>query len=882
VHTLLLAAWRRDRGVKNALESSPNLRDFFYRIEVPHLESHRDKAAVFSFRLSNDFPDMEPPAKRYRVGPSPNGEGDDDDELFHEPEELNASRDPAVQLERSRAVATYRLKSSWETIFEKYSKDFTGVGDEIDIKTGEVVVDNGHIRSLNDADDSRSECLSDAGSLEEEQRILHGGGGGVHQPRLSTAGTLVPHSSYGSRLGAVPSFLSGPPRLSSMLFPSRHPLSTPMVSFGAPCRPSIAVESAWRIPELPAEAFESGTTTTIVARRVPVKSLPAPQDDDVDEDDILLGPSSSSSHMTSERSAVKDVPPVKGPPTPSSASGADGAKPTSSTEVEVVAKAKSPKSSNRKKHQPPVKSLISKTRGRRKTQVVISQDWQQLPTPTDSDTNGSEEAIASANRITVQHQIQPATGANGKTQLIVAIPWRPTRRGILDPSHPVPTSSELKSRPTRERKKPEYLVSISYPDGPPPREPRREDMSRALVEKQDSRANKTKKRARGETPRESTEVLPVPLPASDDVSQTSVVVDSETVPPPPPSHNPSVSAVTQPSMSPKPIETFSRNVVDPSYAFSDDDDDEGPTAPDEVQVRKSIELSNAQPQKPPQASPPTKKRKTQPVDAVSLPTIRESFNALTKHLPSAKATGEKILMAGKRALKKTLHTNGGASNPHDPSHSNSPNPRKRKEPPSAPQVEELPSPAKEPQMEELPSPPKALEGEELPLPAKETNIAPKIPPSRNAHGEAINGNLPVTPNRIADQKTPDKKPPSSSRISIMSLVSDGEEDELSLNFMTPVSASKQPARFNWSRPSPMAASAMRRITAMERRHRFSSHAKSSPLLDRGRYGPAGQVRRLASSPTAVDPDLVRTPGGSMRRCGEGGFRCERDFCFTCL
>ncbi|KAL2143528.1 hypothetical protein VTI28DRAFT_10384 [Corynascus sepedonium] len=29
-------------------------------------------------------------------------------------------------------------------------------------------------------------------------------------------------------------------------------------------------------------------------------------------------------------------------------------------------------------------------------------------------------------------------------------------------------------------------------------------------------------------------------------------------------------------------------------------------------------------------------------------------------------------------------------------------------------------------------------------------------------------------------------------------------------------------------------------------------------------------------------ELVQTPGGTMRRCGEGGFRCEREFCFSCL
>jgi hypothetical protein len=29
-------------------------------------------------------------------------------------------------------------------------------------------------------------------------------------------------------------------------------------------------------------------------------------------------------------------------------------------------------------------------------------------------------------------------------------------------------------------------------------------------------------------------------------------------------------------------------------------------------------------------------------------------------------------------------------------------------------------------------------------------------------------------------------------------------------------------------------------------------------------------------------EMVQTPGGTMRRCGEDGFRCEREFCFSCL
>jgi hypothetical protein len=54
-----------------------------------------------------------------------------------------------------------------------------------------------------------------------------------------------------------------------------------------------------------------------------------------------------------------------------------------------------------------------------------------------------------------------------------------------------------------------------------------------------------------------------------------------------------------------------------------------------------------------------------------------------------------------------------------------------------------------------------------------------------------------------------------------------------------------------------------------------SKGRGSETLMRG---PGGRVRGLGrerrSSP-------VKTPGGSLRRCGERGFRCRRDLCFKC-
>ena len=84
---------------------------------------------------------MEPPCKRRRVS-----------EDTH----------PEEALEARRAQNDLKLKSAFESIFVKYGKDFTGVGDEIDLKTGRIIVDRGHIhRMQNETDPGREEDLYD-------------------------------------------------------------------------------------------------------------------------------------------------------------------------------------------------------------------------------------------------------------------------------------------------------------------------------------------------------------------------------------------------------------------------------------------------------------------------------------------------------------------------------------------------------------------------------------------------------------------------------------------------------------------------------------------------------------------------------------------------
>ncbi|MCJ1480665.1 hypothetical protein MMC06_000820 [Schaereria dolodes] len=85
--------------------------------------------------------------------------------------------DPFEQLYQRRARNDLHLKSKFESIFQKYSKDFSKVGDEIDIVSGEIVVNNGHIQSMENEQDviggrDQPDELGDGGP-DEDRDALH-------------------------------------------------------------------------------------------------------------------------------------------------------------------------------------------------------------------------------------------------------------------------------------------------------------------------------------------------------------------------------------------------------------------------------------------------------------------------------------------------------------------------------------------------------------------------------------------------------------------------------------------------------------------------------------------------------------------------------------
>ncbi|KAL4902614.1 hypothetical protein BDW74DRAFT_61314 [Aspergillus multicolor] len=109
---------------------------------------------------------MEAPLKRKRISLSPGSE--------------NEYETSDVDLQEARAQNDLRLKSIFEGIFKKYGRDFTDVGDEIDLQTGNITVNNGHIDALDREGNGSENWLSDA---ESESPIVEADGG--EQARLA-------------------------------------------------------------------------------------------------------------------------------------------------------------------------------------------------------------------------------------------------------------------------------------------------------------------------------------------------------------------------------------------------------------------------------------------------------------------------------------------------------------------------------------------------------------------------------------------------------------------------------------------------------------------------------------------------------------------------
>ncbi|KAJ2972367.1 hypothetical protein NUW58_g9199 [Xylaria curta] len=199
---------------------------------------------------------MEPPSKRLRLDRADDTDDEDNqDELSMTPAQFNAIQDPMYQLDKKRAKAATRLKSTFEDIFEKYGKDFDGDDDVINLYTDEIEVDNGHVQSLAKQKDGVAE---DSLSSDEEARILSGRPRRRGPKSPKSPKPLIParRTKYNPNQG--PQFHSpwneppglGTYRLSSLAFSSPYGAHPPF-DFGRSAFGNGPIDPVWQTPDLP-------------------------------------------------------------------------------------------------------------------------------------------------------------------------------------------------------------------------------------------------------------------------------------------------------------------------------------------------------------------------------------------------------------------------------------------------------------------------------------------------------------------------------------------------------------------------------------------------------------------------------------------------------
>ena len=929
---------------------------------------------------------MEPPIKRPRLGHAPYES--DDDEICMEPAEFTAKQDPGYRLDRSRAVAAFKLKSTFEHIFEKYDKDFSDIGDEIDLATGEIVVDNGHLRSMEVGQDVGGHPLrtgaegegDDTASSEDEERILHGGR--MQQPSPPRSTTLVRRVPLQPEkrppVGAwsnTSSLLGGASRLSGLFSPQAQ-FGASLFSFGSFGSSNDFVDPAWRAPPLPMPSFSDTFRSSLgsgyarpVPRRVVVrKALPMPAGaENDDEDDVLFGPTptqppvppqQSADHAGSNIRAVsrntgttphknKDErsPRPSRPPGPRQQDGS--AEPTgraSAAESRRKAlttslgpqtsqdralegtgsgRSKKPLSKQRAKRvfdpevdvdvprnmpaHPRSKSRttlrqasdkqIAQSRSRRKSKGVTVQK----PAPDSKAYDRSSRAdkmvgVPESGSSHGSRGIKQAASAHPRAEIVDSSPVARTRsrkekssartnprvrksgtRSVTQVQTPADSSFDALPRDeqfTSVTKVPELLL--------------KERMVIEIVERRPSPEPEINRQPATTiatmTPETTEEEADEPIPrtlnhehGTGKPSAEAFAVAQNPVHIPTPSQN-SRDVLTQKESPKKPVETFSWNEVDPSYTFSDEDEALITRIPSTRHTKTETKQTRRQ---GPLPSPAHE-------EIHSLADVaRATVGDVEGHKsPSSPTTNPSTLEAA-------AHTPETGPSPRldfdapDPLSGRKKRTIIRYTKRNRQRSKTTPSPAAPRTAQSAVSPLADKSAVVASLPAEDPTLSPPNATVRT----------PKTPSAVP----PNIPPPlhnSLSRDGLAALVSDSDEDELSL---TPQPASRHTTT---TVTTTLHSSGATRKSTLKRGLLVNAHATSSPHTPvkpaaRGagarrsggvgsgsgrvagtRFVLAHRAARQAPSPT--EDSLVRTPGGTVRRCGEDGFRCDRDFCFSCL
>ncbi|OIW24107.1 hypothetical protein CONLIGDRAFT_649409 [Coniochaeta ligniaria NRRL 30616] len=806
---------------------------------------------------------MERPAKRPRVGSFLHDDEDADDELFLDPNEVNAQRDPAVLLEQSRAVASFKLKSRWENVFEKYEKDFTGADDIINFYTEElpeVEVDNGHLRSLADADDAKSVAASESAELDEEERILHGNGAGGGQLIRSGPSSLMPlpRPLYGGRMSGLASLAPAPPRLSTMFssglnFPSFSSFR-PLKTFSEP------LESIWNAPELPAEAFNNHViATTAPRRRVAVKALLAAEDDGSDDDDIIMGNSSSwmrdrgnetiqsaPPRVTTKESspAVENVLPRDDTPEPA---------PTTdlTSDAQEVVKQPERRKHGRSRKLPKVKTSAKK--------AVSTRPGEATEVP-DSDTELLESSPAVATDIDGLKDLSNDTSSAelsfkpAKSLVRIEVQLLRRRRPDIVPAQAIPRISLLGSSPAGEREQPLHDSSalvvraktsvqkrrrtLPPPSIPAPRKVQRHDRRRQTLPATQTVVQLT-------TPANSSPVKPH--------GEDEMVLESQDQP------VSEVSEQVQPAAEPAtkpaaPTEHFSRNAIDKDYDLSDEDESLVPLSRARKSTKQSKKPSSTAKRALAKRVPKTSTLlESSPSIRVAFPAVKKSFRSTRTKAPEeapaeepepTETTPEKV--STPIAQSTTELEDSVAKIIEHP------------EQPSTRADDALSSPLLDPSLNRV-----------------QTENSLITPSSNQSQGKPVPSPAAlVTPSSRHSKSKPAASPgasrPSTSKRSILSLLSDSDEDELSLS-LDQISPLVRKVH-NQHSALPIRSRSTAKKPSVNRMS-LASYARATPTKKRSRlsggWTSASTVRILASEAsvgnTASKRSIIKMPDNKADR-----------------
>lgn len=845
---------------------------------------------------------MEPPPKRQRLGLGPI-ETEGEDELDFDPVELNQMRDPAYQFELARDNALYKLQSRFENIFAKYGRDFTGIGDEVDLVTGQILVDNGHLQSLQSVKDTDE---GEEVHEDEEERLLEGPqvtGSTIHVSIIRKEPLALERSN--PNVSRHLPMTEGPSGLSSLMTPPRS-----FDSFDSGT--TLSIDPAWQAPELPRSAYlgsSSGVSgrqyrygTGATTRKIMSKALHGPREQEEEGEDILLGASSNA--FEQREPAARESPLIKKilPTVDSSPNNELGLKELIQEVIENMPE--TPPSVQRPvaskpgtKRQPPETRTLpqpiapSKGKPRSRRAVECSKGG-----PTGAHLEVSQKCegasmAGSPTAITKPHEntMQLAGRAGAVTHAN-----KPGKETSFYHEDDLVSFQDVTGMPAKKSTKQALYVEI--------------EAKRFARASHITAQSSVDRGALGSQCLSSTAVTAMgsEKPVSEPPTTQGVIErnaidpafmfsDEENLPPTKTRNSrrkseparltapglPQVSQLTS-QQHPSLTDRFERNNVDPSYAFSDEENllprrrkTTRPTAGPAMSANLSTEenVSNTRES----GDGPVH----EPREALRIHKEQKRRRGSMRSLPQSDITVDK---QGLDQEIKRARPASSLTRPDTVRHSRrTPSSRKR-----------IASPELEKSAPLAAGPGRAEAGNEEP----ERGSRPIAGPAPQQ--------LPSTPQ--SKPKASDKKnTPSSSRPGLISLLSDDEDDEDEISFDLSAFTPSGQHRILLHRPYPHLATprtGLDRTTSNKKKRAgslvfgASSTSKARKHRTPGVEKKSGKGRRRGSTnslarglvqarrdsfgpPSPVGP-VVQTPGGTKRRCGKDGYKCERDFCFICI